>query len=445
MTRPLVLLAATALAATLTAPPPLLAGWTYQQGNGNEDDNLLAVGAAGPILASAAGFSQAGGNPSPLYFRTTDGETWSTGDFQGYGGAIEFVDESTGMLVNLFGAAFRSTDAGASWVALPDANLGAGTMMDGDYAADIAISPSRQAIWIVGGTGKCAYSNDGGQTWSKTTVQIPGADASLTSGAAVGETVWLAGGRASASEEVDPITEETTPGHPAGSGFVMRSDDGGQTVQTVASGLSYAVNGISFVNLDEGWLAGGTHAEGGAVLGATTDGGATWTTAAPPDFPDEECFVGMGASVVPGTCWKVRFFGRQVGVALCTTATWESDGSNGLFLTADGGATWQHQAGYREAIPAEGMAELALVNSPIFDVSFSDCHRGWLVGRGKIIMRWDNDDQAMDCVAGGAPSEEGAPDDEGEADDDEGSSSCGCAAAGAAGRPLLGMLLSLVR
>jgi photosystem II stability/assembly factor-like uncharacterized protein len=443
MHRPSTIIAVAAALAAGTVSTPLLAGWTYQQGNGNEDDNLLAVGAGSGTAACAAGFSQAGGNPSPLFFRTIDGETWSAGGFQGYGGAIEFIDGTTGLLVNMFGAAFRSTDGGAGWIALPEANLGAGTMMDGDYPADIAISVSREAIWIVGGTGKCAYSGDGGQTWTKTAVEIPGTDASLTAAAVVGETVWLAGGRASAPDEVDPFTEEVIPGHAAGAGFVLRSDDGGQTFQTVASNLAYAVNDVSFVNLDEGWLAGGTHAEGGAILGFTTDGGATWATAAPPDFPDEECFVGMGASVVPGTCWKVAFFGRQVGVALCTTATWELDGSNGLFLTDDGGATWGHQAGYRASVPGEGMTELALVNSPIYDMSFPDCHRGWLVGRGKIIMRWDSDDQAMDCQAGGAPSEEEAPDDEDDAGED-GSGSCGCAAAGEGGRSLAGLLLSLL-
>jgi photosystem II stability/assembly factor-like uncharacterized protein len=437
------IVAVAAAHAALTVSLPLHAGWTYQQGNGNQDDNLLAVGASSGSTACAAGFSQAGGNPSPLYFRTTDGDGWSAGGFQGYGGAIALLDETNGLLVNMFGKVFRSTDAGASWAEIPGVSLGAGTMMDGDYPADIAISQSGQAIWIAGGAGKCVCSNDGGQTWTQATVQLPGADSALASAAVAGQRVWLAGGRASAPDEVDPFTEEVIPGHAAGSGFVLRSDDSGQTFQTVASNLPYAVNAISFVNLDEGWLAGGTDAEGGAVLGSTTDGGATWTTAAPPDFPEAECFVGMGASVVPGTCWKVRFFGRQVGVALCTTATWENDGSNGLFLTDDGGATWRHQAGYREAIPADGMAELALVNSPIYDMSFPDCHRGWLVGQGKIIMRWDNDDQGLDCQAGGGPSEDEAPDDDEDAEDD-GSGSCGCAAAGAGGRSLTGLLLSLL-
>jgi hypothetical protein len=59
-------------------------------------------------------------------------------------------------------------------------------------------------------------------------------------------------------------------------------------------------------------------------------------------------------------------------------------------------------------------------------------------------MRWDNDDQGLDCEAGGAPSEEEAPDDDDGAEDDDGDSgSCGCAAAGAARPSLAGLLLSL--
>jgi photosystem II stability/assembly factor-like uncharacterized protein len=436
-------LGAAAACAMLAFPAGARAGWTYQQGNGNQDDNLLAVGAASGTLACAAGFSQAGGNPSPLYFRTTTGDSWVAGGFQGYGGAIAFLDETNGLLVNMFGKVFRSTDAGASWTEIPGVSLGAGTMLDGDYPADIAVSPGGQAIWIVGGAGKCACSNDGGQTWTQATIPIPVADGALTSAAVAGQRVWLAGGRPSAEESQDPFGEPI-PGHPAGSGFVLRSDDAGQSFQTVASGLPYAVNAISFVNLDEGWLAGGTDAEGGAVLGSTTDGGATWTVQPPPDLPEEECFVGMGASMVPGGCWEIEFFGRQVGVALCSTSTFEFDGSNALFLTADGGATWQHQAGYRASIPGSGLAQMAVVTSPIIDVAFPDCHRGWLVGQGRIIMRWDNDDQGLDCEAGGAPSEEEAPDDDDGAEDDDGDSgSCGCAAAGAARPSLAGLLLSL--
>ena len=207
-------------------------------------------------------------------------------------------------------------------------------------------------------------------------------------------------------------------------GFVVRSDDGGAGFAEIANGLEFELSAISFVNPDEGWAAASKYTEGGAAIGVTTDGGETWEFVQPPDLPDDE-IVGsaMGASGVLAGCNGVRFFGRLVGVAHCTTATFESDGSTGLFLTDDGGATWVTLAGYKAAFSMQLAAA-----STILDMAAPDCTRAWLVGEGKVIARWENDDETMDCEAGGAPSDDAPADNavSGAADD-----GCGCAAAGA--------------
>jgi photosystem II stability/assembly factor-like uncharacterized protein len=322
----------------------------------------------------------------------------------------------------LFGKVWRTIDGGASWAEIPEAALAA-SMSDAVAVVDVEIADGGAVVWIVGGTGKCAHSEDGGATWSTVQAALPAGEGLAVTAAAIrGGSVWLVGGTPMA-EPTDDGTGNTTPGSPAGNGFVLRSDDAGATFATVASGLAYALTDVSFVNPAEGWAAAATYAEGGAAVGYTDDGGATWDFAAPPDLPDEEVVgLAMGATGALAGCLGVRFFGREVGVALCTTRTFEFDGSNGLYLTTDGGATWAIQSGYKAAFPGQLMAASALV-----DTAFVDCHAGWVAGEGKVIARWDNDDAALDCEAGGAPGDD-VPADVGGGGGARGD--CGCAATG---------------
>jgi hypothetical protein len=302
---------------------------------------------------------------------------------------------------------------------------------------DVEIAEGGGVVWIVGATGRCARSEDGGTTWTVIDVPLPAGDGLAVTAAAIrGDSVWLVGGLPMAAP-TDDGTGNTTPGNPASGGFVLRSEDGGAAFETVASGLEYALTDASFVNPAEGWASAATYAEGGAAVGITANGGETWEFVGLPELPDEEVVgLAMGASKVLAGCAGVRFFGRLVGAALCTTRTFEFDGSNGLYLTTDGGETWALEGGYKAAFPNQLMATSALV-----DTAFADCHRGWVAGEGKVIMRWDNGDTALDCEQGGAPGDD-VPDDAGGAGDG-GAGGCGCAAAGApaSARGLLSRLL----
>jgi photosystem II stability/assembly factor-like uncharacterized protein len=429
--------AALVISISLLAAANAQASWTVQQCNGDQNTMYASIGAGSASVAAAMGYVSSGGNTQILYSHTADGDTWVEGGFTLYGAAVEFADASTGYMGGLVGKVWRTTDGGGSWTEIPEAMIGAGTMMDGDAVADVEISDDGQVIWIIGAAGRCAHSQDGGATWTKIDVELPGGDGlAVTAGAIRGGSVWLVGGLPMTAP-TDDGTGNTTPGSPAADGFVLRSDDGGATFDEIATGLERELTDVSFVNPDEGWAAAATYTEGGGAIGVTTDGGETWDFAQLPDLPDDEVVgVGMGASKALAACGGVRFFGREVGLAYCTTATFEYDGSTGLFLTQDAGATWEVQTGYKAAFSMQ-LAAAGLIT----DMAAPDCNRAWLTGEGKIIARWDRDGDAIDCEAGGAPSDDPPPDDAaaGRAAED----GCGCAATGSSA-PALGSLLPLL-
>jgi photosystem II stability/assembly factor-like uncharacterized protein len=428
------------LAIALLASPAARAAWTLQQGNGDQNTIYVSAGAGSPSVAAAMGYNNSSGNTQVLYSRTEDGDTWVEGGFAQLGSTVEFTDASTGYMGGLLGKVWRTADGGATWAELSDAIVG-GTLADAETIVDIAFSDDGLVLLIIGATGRCSYSEDGGTTWTRIDVDLPaGEDLAVTAGAIRGERIWLVGGRTMTAPTEAAYTEEAAPGNPASSGFVLRSEDSGASFSAVASGLDYQLADISFVNPDEGWSAAATFTEGGGAIGITSDGGETWEFVSPPDLPEDEiAFAAMGASTVLGACLRVSFFGRLVGVAGGTPRPVEYDGANGLYLTTDGGATWVIQTGYKAAFTSQLVAMSAII-----DTAFPDCHRGWLVGEGKVIMRWDNDDTALDCAMGGAPGDD-LPED---AADSGSASDCGCAEPGAAERSGFGLvsaLLSLIR
>jgi len=416
--------AAFVISISLLAASSAHASWTMQQCNGDQNTTYVTVGAGSTSVAAAMGYIQTGSTTEILYSHTADGDAWVEGGFTLYGSAVGFADVSMGYMGGLLGKVWLTIDGGASWAEIPEALVGGGTMADYEAVADVAVSDDGTVVWIIGATGRCSHSEDGGTTWTKIDVALPaGEGLAVAAGAIRGETIWLVGGLPMAAP-TDDGTGNTTPGNPASDGFALRSDDGGASFSEIASGLEYELSDVSFVNPDEGWAAASKYTEGGAAIGVTADGGETWEFVQPADLPDEEVVgLAMGASKVLAGCGGVRFFGRLVGVAYCTTATFEFDGSTALYLTEDGGETWAIQAGLKAAFPNQMVAA-----SAIADMAAPDCTRAWLVGEGKTIARWDNDDASLDCEAGGAPSDDPPPDD---GDDGPGSGgACGCAAAG---------------
>ena len=110
--------------------------------------------------------------------------------------------------------------------------------------------------WMVGDDGLVLRTTDAGATWQPPAALPPfggaglGRSWNINAVAARGNRVWLAGG----------------PGS-----VVARSDDGGQTWATAATGVRAPITSLEFVDTEHGWAVG----QLGTVL-ATTDGGRTW-------------------------------------------------------------------------------------------------------------------------------------------------------------------------
>jgi photosystem II stability/assembly factor-like uncharacterized protein len=127
--------------------------------------------------------------------------------------------------------------------------------------------------------------------------------------------------------------------------------DSGQT-WTVTM-LPEAAHQITFVNSEDGWFIGqqgGASTAGDAVdLFRTTDGGATWTKVANPDSSTalySSFGVGIGA-LGASTAWVT---GRS-----------PTSGSPWLYVTHDGGATWQPQT---LSLPANAPTGLSVETEP---------------------------------------------------------------------------------
>ena len=156
-----------------------------------------------------------------------------------------------------------------------------------------------------------------------------------------------------------------------------------------ASGTSYDLSDVDFVNATTGWATGHAAGDGGGpqthVLIHTTDGGVTWVTQALP--------TGVRAYHADGLFFRT------------TQEGWIS-GKGTIIHTTDGGATWQFQdslyggkaidfvnaddgwtAGYNDDVSHTsdgGASWLGAVCDPsvasLNDVQFVDAQTGWVVG-----------------------------------------------------------------
>ncbi|MDD5309137.1 MAG: sialidase family protein [Deltaproteobacteria bacterium] len=430
MTKRFNLAVASLLFALMLAGMPATATFTNQQSNGDQNTHYITVGAASLTMACASGFIQTS-TATALFSCTSDGATWKDGSFKGLGTSLTFVDASKGYLGTATGATFASADGGASWQKIADANIGNLVSV-----IDIATTPDGKTVFILGTTGDFAYSADGGATWTKGTAEIPAGNTSASAAAVVGQNVWVVGG------DFGKAPQGGTGGRPPGNGFVKVSTDGGVTFTTLGVEMPYCIYDVSFVSAKEGWIAGGGATQGSAVIGYTTDGGDTFTTVTPPALPDSERLTPNVFKGDLGSCTRIRFFGPKVGLALCSSGTLEESGFNGLYMTKDGGRTWELQPGYRDGFGAN-KDNLFFVTAKANDMSMPDCKGGFIVGDGKLIQRWDADDKSIDCATG-----EGDGDGEVPAGDDGGNGggrqdSCGCETPGLdLGRgSLLGVIL----
>jgi photosystem II stability/assembly factor-like uncharacterized protein len=206
--------------------------------------------------------------------------------------AVAFADYSTGIAAGDAGTLIHSTDGGNTWsrVAVP---------LQSALRA-VAISKTGTA-WVVGDGGAILRSTDGGATFSRigavpavdyTAVRfaddalhgfVAAADGSLLRSSDGGLT-WSLAGKASAPLHGVSVGHDGSRVVAVGDkGVTLRTIDGGAHVAEVASGQSFALAAIGFMDDQPsvGWAV-GAH---GTIL-RTADNGATWTSLPSPTVTD---------------------------------------------------------------------------------------------------------------------------------------------------------------
>ena len=259
-----------------------------------------------PQLAYAIGDS--------LYKTTDGGSQWRAIRPGVLDGWVYFVDSLHGWIPGA-----RTTDAGASW--LPDAH--------GD---PVAFQDTLRG-WAFGYSG-ISHTSDGGATWQlDTALACRGGYYFAEHGKLIAlghrenyfehkESTWqsvfervshaiLYHGLASPSAGV----YIAVGGDDGGGGEVLRSSDGGGNWTTVITGHPHSFRGVNFVDSLAGWVVGYE----GTIL-KSTDGGCTWQ---------------LQLSGSEGGLRQVQFFDRFRGIA---------SGGSLVLATTDGGASWTPRA-----------------------------------------------------------------------------------------------------
>ncbi len=142
------------------------------------------------------------------------------------------------------------------------------------------------------------------------------------------------------------------------SGYLSRTDDGGQSWARQTVGTSAAINDIYFRDKEAGFFLAGNS------IFVTRDNGTTWTKSK--IFSPEE-FDGADVEL-----YSVRFSSKKKGWVVGSVSKKERIIDSVLVYTDDGGETWQRQ---------RAPSRLELIH-----IDFVSDKRGWIVGDGGTIL-----------------------------------------------------------
>jgi photosystem II stability/assembly factor-like uncharacterized protein len=293
---------------------------------------------------------------------------WSpvdSGTTSNLNGAV-LLDSGTGFVVGDTGAILKSTDAGATWTPLTS---GTSNTLHGVYFLD----PNEGVA--VGDSGTILHTTDGGAAWQNVTSGVVDNLRSVSFNGANG----ICGGD---------------------SQDILYSTDSGASWQISQSGFfGGGFLGAQMLSATTGFVA-GQNSIFQALVGTTTDGGASW--AFQPFYFDgnegganDVFFLDQNTGVVSGSVfdgrgaiarttdagvnWSTLFFDQAIeGIAFPTAASGFAVGAGGRILhSSDNGTTWTDQTSGTTA--------------NLHDVSFaSDALRGIAVGDGGVILRTTN-------------------------------------------------------
>jgi photosystem II stability/assembly factor-like uncharacterized protein len=260
----------------------------------------------------------------------------------GYGD-IERLSDGSMVVCSAFGDLLRSTDMGHTWVNFTRSpsdedrsTLQAMAVLPGGKA----FAGGRDESWLM--------SVDGGDTWETplaspgfgtttaiafrtddfglvggSTFSLPSRVSRTTDGGASWTDYELTGGFVGGPQSISIPGDSTCytvtyGGSP--DNHVFRSDDGGQTWGEITNEISVdgRLESVFFVDVDTGFVAGGTTASGGdAQLWKTVNGGASWTP--------------VSVTAVGSIIGDMHWMNSSTGVVV---------NSDGAYRTNDGGASW---------------------------------------------------------------------------------------------------------
>jgi photosystem II stability/assembly factor-like uncharacterized protein len=299
---------------------------------------------------------------------------WSpvdSGTTSNLNGAV-LLDSGTGFVVGDTGTILKSTDSGATWTPLTS---GTSSTLHGIYFLD----PNEGVA--VGDGGLILRTTDGGAAWQ-----------SITSGV---------------EDSLRSVSFNGVNGICGGdSQDILFSTDSGASWQIGQSGFfGGGFLGAQMLSPTTGFVA-GQNSIFQAMVGTTTDGGASWAFQ-PFYFDGNEggandvfffdqttglvsgsIFDGRGAiarTTDAGVNWSTLFFDQAVeGVAFPAAASGFAVGAGGRILhSSDNGTAWADQ--------------ISGTTANLHDVSFaSDALRGITVGDGGVILRTTNGGQPSD-------------------------------------------------
>ena len=346
--------------------------------------------------------------------KTTDGgSSWTVSSFgTNVFSSVFFADENHGWICGWFGSILKTTDGGLTWTPVGVSAI--------DNFFSLSFSDNLKGVAV--GTGYIARTSDGGNTWGLVqfapslnsvclldngkgwAVGLDRAYAYTTNGGI--SWIYEPGNGAYNHLEAVSAADENSVWMVGEHGDIFRSTGTFFYMEPVSTGTTDEIQDISFVDPDNGWVAGGKgNPYPGPTVYKTTNGGIHWTPIILPqdnmlfgiDFINESTGWAVGAE---GLIFKTSDGGYNWSVHLTNYQTWLNDvffindntgwvvGSIGaIYKTTDSGITW--------------IAKTSGTNASLWGVFFVNENTGWAVGTdGCIIKTSDGGDSWEPQVCG---------------------------------------------
>jgi photosystem II stability/assembly factor-like uncharacterized protein len=282
------------------------------------------------------------------------------------------------------GEAIRTTDGGASWIAM---NTGITTAIWG------VSNIGTDSVWVTGNSGAIRFSSDGGSSFVAQTSGTGGylfgsyffnsnlgwiaADSGLIYRTTNGGASWIRTTTSTSYRLYDVYFADSLYGWAVGrNGAIIKSINGGLTWVNQTSNTTERLYGVDFTGRNSGWAVGWN-----GVVRHTTNGGTTWATVnlgtaiekMAVEFTDSlhGCIVGFGGEIYitsnGGGDWQSIYTGitkNFYGLRFADSLTGYAVGTGIVAKTSDGGLTWQSQNGNIETAWKNVIATKPGVSNP---------------------------------------------------------------------------------